>query len=262
MENVSNTQPAEPVLEAREIGKYFGDRQVLKGINLGIEAGKTTVILGASGSGKSTLLGHLIGQHQPDQGEILYRGMPLAGMSEDELDGYRRDFGMLFQNGALFASMSVLENVALPIREHPDNRLAEDTIRIMVKLKLEQVGLSGVEDLMPSQLSGGMRKRVGLARALALDPEILFCDEPRAGLDPIAGNMIDELIINLVRRLNITSVVVTHDLASAYNIGDKLALLHEGKIVVEAPPEKLRHSSDPYVQRFIHSTPDELRPTV
>ncbi|MCA9396691.1 MAG: ATP-binding cassette domain-containing protein, partial [Candidatus Omnitrophica bacterium] len=199
------SQP-EPLIKVESLRKSFGNREVLKGINLEIYPGETMVIMGGSGCGKSTLLRHLIGQIQPDSGTVSFGGKKLAGLKESEMDKIRLRFGMSFQSSALFDSLTVGENVALPLKEHTD--LDDSVIKIVVKMKLELVGLTGFENLMPSQLSGGMKKRVGIARAIVMDPEVVFYDEPTAGLDPVMTAVVDKLIVDLSTKLNITSVVV------------------------------------------------------
>ncbi len=244
----------EPMIEVRGLVKSFDGRVVLDGINLRVEKGKVTAIMGGSGCGKSTLLRHLIGVMKPDTGEIWVGGQDITRMGEGEMEAYRKRFGMLFQGGALLNSLSVRDNIALPLREH--TRLDEKIIGVMVKMKLELVGLRDFEHLKPSQLSGGMQKRVALARALALDPEIVFYDEPTSGLDPVVSGVIDELIMNLSDRMHITSVVVTHDTRSAFKIAHKMVVLYRGKVVAEGAPEEVRDSPDPLVQQFIHGRPD------
>lgn len=234
--------------------KQFNGRPVLDEISLEIQKGEIMVILGGSGCGKTTLLKHLIGQVKPDAGKVWMFGLDLTAVSEKEMAGVRRRFGMCYQHGALFSSLSVGENVALPLEEL--TRLDKDIIRIMVRMKLDMVGLSGFENLRPSQLSGGMRKRVALARALALDPEIMFYDEPGAGLDPIVGAAIYKLIKDLSRKLGITSVVVTHELEHAFKVADRLAMMYQGKIVFLGKPEEIRNCSDPLVYQFVHGLPD------
>lgn len=246
------------VIRVCDVVKRFGSRTVLDQIRLEVRRGETLVILGGSGSGKSTLLRMMIGNLHPEGGSIISglagsAGKTLAEMSPDQLDDYRRHVGVLFQSGALFNSMSVADNVALPLREHTD--LPDETIRIMVKIKLELVGLREHAERMPAELSGGMKKRAGLARALALDPEVLFYDEPSAGLDPVTSAQIDQLIINLNKRLSVTSVVVTHEMDSAFRIGDRMVLLHQGKFVVSGTPSELRASTDPLVYQFINGLP-------
>src|SRR5439155_2657662 len=212
------------------VTKVYSGRVILDAIKLDVYQGETLVILGGSGSGKSTLLRLMIGNVRPDGGDVIGLGKSLCNMTSKELDDYRRSIGVLFQSGALFNSMSVADNVALPLREHTD--LAEPTIDIMVKIKLELVGLREHADKMPSELSGGMKKRAGLARAIALDPKILFYDEPSAGLDPVTTSEIDQLICDLNQKLGVTSVVVTHDMGSAFRIADRMVLLDRGKFVV------------------------------
>lgn len=254
---VAQTQPDtpdSPIIEVKGMAKAFGPRYVLRDINFSIPRGKTTVIIGGSGSGKSTMLRHLVGYIKPDRGQILYDGQDIVPLDEDGLDPIRRRFGILFQSGALFNSMSVGDNVALPLMEHTD--LDSKIITMIVKMKLELVGLRGFEDLKPSQISGGMKKRVGLARAIALDPEIVFYDEPSAGLDPITSAVVDDLMLDLSKKLSITSVVVTHHMDSAYKIADQIIMLHEGKIIAEGPPETFQNSDDPLVKQFVEGHPD------
>ena len=244
----------EIVIKAEDVKKRFGDRQILDGINLEIYKGETFVIMGGSGCGKSTFLRHVIGALLPDSGRISVFGRDLRTLSEDEMDKIKKKIGMCFQSAALFDSMTVGENVSLSLREH--TKLDRSVIDIVVKMKLELVGLRGFEDLMPSQLSGGMRKRVGLARAIAMDPEIIFYDEPTAGLDPIVAGVIDKLILDLSKKLSITSVVVTHDMKSVFSIGDRVAMLYEGKVLEVGTPAEIRTSKNPMVQQFISGSPD------
>jgi phospholipid/cholesterol/gamma-HCH transport system ATP-binding protein len=239
----------EIVISVKNLTKSFGNRTILNGINLDIYQGETFVIMGGSGCGKSTFLRHLIGAIKPDLGEVWMFGKNIAKAGEEELDKIRRNFGMLFQSGALFDSMTVGENIALPLREH--TKLDESVIRIIIKMKLELVGLRGFENLMPSQLSGGMKKRVGLARAIALDPKIIFYDEPTAGLDPVMTGVVDKLTIDFTRKLDITSVVVTHDMNSVFRIADRIVMLHQGNVLQIGTPEEIRNSSNPLVRQFI-----------
>lgn len=239
-----------PAIQVQDVTKIYGGRVILDSIRLDVRAGETLVILGGSGSGKSTLLRIMIGNVRPDGGDVIAWGKSLCRMRDRELDDYRRSIGVLFQSGALFNSMTVADNVALPLREHTD--LQEQTIEIMVKIKLELVGLREHADKMPAELSGGMKKRAGLARALALDPKILFYDEPSAGLDPVTSAEIDELIINLNKRLGVTSVVVTHEMDSAFRIADRMVLLDRGKFIVSGTPDEMRNSQDPLVRQFVH----------
>lgn len=244
----------QPVVEVKDVVKTFGDRRVLDGVNLAVYKGETFVLMGGSGCGKSTLLRHMIGAHKPDSGSVHLMGKDLATLDEDSMDEVRKRIGMLFQSAALFDSMTVGENVSLPLREH--TKLDDDVIKIVVKMKLELVGLRGFETLMPSQLSGGMRKRVGLARAIVMDPEIVFYDEPTAGLDPIVGGVIDKLILDLTKKLSITSVVVTHDMNSVFRIADRIAMLHQGKIVTQGTRDEIERSGNELVKQFVKGDPD------
>jgi phospholipid/cholesterol/gamma-HCH transport system ATP-binding protein len=225
--------PAQPVIRVRGLVKRFEGRAVLDGIELDVFPGETLVIMGGSGCGKSTLLRCLIGTFAPDEGTVEMFGMDLAELDEEQMDEIRKRFGILFQSGALFNSMTVGENVAMPLVEHTD--LDEDTIGIMVKIKLEQVSLRPAEDRYPSEISGGMKKRAGLARAVSLDPEILFYDEPSAGLDPVTSAEIDQLILDLTGKLGVTSVVVTHEMDSAFRIADRMVMLDKGRILHAGP---------------------------
>jgi phospholipid/cholesterol/gamma-HCH transport system ATP-binding protein len=232
----------------------YGEREILHGISFDVRRGETMVILGGSGSGKSTLLRTLVGLEKPSGGEVWISGVNTALISEREMDAIRKKLGMSFQGSALFGSMTVGENVALPLREHTD--LEDSTIEIMVRIKLGQVGLSNFEDYMPSQLSGGMKKRAAVARALAMDPEILFFDEPSAGLDPIIAAGLDELILNLKKAYAITMVVVTHELASAYLIADRMVLVDRGHVVALGTVAELRASTHPRVRQFLDRVPE------
>src|ERR1700730_16475341 len=239
----------EVMLSLRDLHVCYGDREILHGIHFDVMAGETLVILGGSGSGKSTLLRTLVGLEKPSSGQIWINGQDIAAISNDELYEIRKKTGMSFQGGALFGSMTVGVNVALPLREH--TKLEDSTIEIMLRLKLEQVGLAGFEYHMPSQLSGGMKKRAAVARALAMDPEVLFFDEPSAGLDPIIAAGIDQLILELKRAFRMTIVVVTHELASAYLIADRMVLIDKGNVVAIGTTEEMRSSSQPRVRQFL-----------
>ena len=245
---------SEPVLELRNVQKFFGERQVLKDIELRVAPGETLVIIGVSGCGKSTLLRTIIGEEKPDSGHVFLDGEDACCAGPKDLDRIRRRFGILFQSGALYSSMTVGENVALPLREHSD--LDEKIIKMVVKMKLEMVGLRDFEDLMPAQISDGMRKRVGLARAIALDPEILFYDEPTAGLDPIATGAIDQLVIDLRTKLGVTSLVVTHDMESAFRTADRIAMLYNGEFIAVGPPGDFQNPTDPRVRQFVKGLAD------
>ena len=238
--------------------KSFDGRRVLDKVNLEIKQGETMVIMGGSGCGKSTLLRHLIGLETPDSGSVFIKGTDITTKKESELVEIRKKYGMLFQSGALLNSLSVGENVALPLTEH--SNLDPKIINIIVKMKLELVGLSGFENLMPSQLSGGMKKRVGLARAIAMDPEIVFYDEPGAGLDPITAAVIDKLIMDLSAKLGMTSIVVTHEMKSAFRIADRMAVLYKGRVVEIGTPDQIKKSNHPYVKQFINGSPDGPEP--
>lgn len=237
------------MIQIEGLYKAFGSKQVLSGVDLKIENGQSMVVIGGSGSGKSVLLKHIIGIMQPDGGRVLIDTDDIAAMNGKELQRVRRKFGMLFQGAALFDSLRVWENVCfVHIQER---KLKEDEIRAIAMEKLGLVGLVGVEDLMPSELSGGMKKRVGLARAIAHGPEILLYDEPTTGLDPIMADAINDLIVEMKRKLNVTSVTITHDMHSAYKIADSIAMLYEGKIIAVGTPEEIRNSANPYVHQFV-----------
>ena len=259
--HAKNAPPPEIALRAVNVTKRFGDTIVLQDLSLDVRRGEVLVILGGSGSGKSTLLRLFTGALRPEEGKIVLNlpeefeaALDLCSMSDTQLDDYRKRIGVLFQSGALFNSMSVAENVALPMRMHAD--LAEETIDISVKIKLELVSLRHAADRMPSEISGGMKKRAGLARALALDPQILFYDEPSAGLDPITSAQVDQLIIDLNEQLGVTSVVVTHEMDSAFRIADRMVLLDKGKFVATGTPDEFRDSDDPRVKQFVHGLKD------
>jgi phospholipid/cholesterol/gamma-HCH transport system ATP-binding protein len=238
-----------PAISIRNLHVAYGEREILHGVTFDVPAGETVVILGGSGSGKSTLLRTLVGLEVPTSGEIIVRGMNLQKLSRAEWRELRQHIGISFQSGALFGSMTVGENVALPLNEHTD--LDPSTIEIMVRLKLNEVGLDGYENYMPAQLSGGMKKRAAVARAMAMDPEILFFDEPSAGLDPIIAAGIDQLLLKLKEAFGITIIVVTHELASAFLIADRMVLLDKGRIVANGTPAELQASTQPRVRQFL-----------
>ena len=237
------------ILSVRDLRVRYGDREILHGVTFDVPRGQTLVILGGSGSGKSTLLRTLVGLERPSSGEIWIKGRNISQISDAELDEIRKKMGLSFQGGALFGSMTVGENVALPLREH--TQLEDSTIGIIVRLKLEQVGLSGFENYNPSQLSGGMKKRAAVARALAMDPEILFFDEPSAGLDPIIAAGIDNLILKLQKAFRMSIVVVTHELASAFLIADRMLLINKGDILAQGTKEEMQNSTHPRVRQFL-----------
>lgn len=229
--------------------KSFGEKKVLDGIDLEIEAGKITVVIGRSGEGKSVLIKHIIGLLKPDSGSIELDGQDITTISEREFNEVRKRFGMLFQGAALFDSMTVAGNVGFPLKEHTD--LHDEDIREVVGDKLRRVGLVGVEDMMPSELSGGMKKRVGLARAIVMDPEIVLFDEPTTGLDPIMSDSIANLVLDTQRDLQTTYVLITHDIPFTYKIADKIAMLHEGRIIEYGSVEEMKANPNPIVQQFL-----------
>lgn len=237
------------MIKIRNVYKSFSNKPVLRGVNLHIRKGESVVIVGKSGCGKTVLLKSIIGLITPDSGEIWIQGENIVGPSRKKLYQIRKKMGMLFQGSALFDSLTVEENVALPLREH--TRLPWNVIREKVHEKLALVGLSGSEGKKPSELSGGMRKRVGLARALIMEPEILLYDEPTTGLDPVTAGMINDLIIKLNQKFSVTSVAVTHDMTSAFAIGERVAMLHEGKVVFDGTMKEFREASLPIIKEFL-----------
>jgi len=263
LSETNNPSLRQPVARVVGLVKRFNGPAVLDGVNLEVFAGETMVVMGPSGCGKSTLLRHMIGSMWPDEGRVELFGQDLGAMSDCELDSARKRFGILFQSGALFNSMTVGENVALPLREHTN--LDEETIEIIVRIKLELVGLREAIDRMPSEISGGMKKRAGLARAIALDPEILFYDEPTAGLDPVTSAEIDHLIMDLSGKLGVTSVVVTHEMDSAFRIADRMAMLDRGRMLKVGTRREFQdireclssgaQTSD-LIRRFLRGEPD------
>jgi phospholipid/cholesterol/gamma-HCH transport system ATP-binding protein len=255
MEQTGNAAlQSEAMISLRDLRVSYGEREILHGISFDVMRGETLVILGGSGSGKSTLLRTLVGLERPSSGEIWLKGKNIAAISDEEMDEIRKKIGMSFQGGALFGSMSVGENVALPLREH--TKLEDPTIEIILRLKLDQVGLAGFENYMPSQLSGGMKKRAAVARALAMDPEILFFDEPSAGLDPIIAAGVDELILDLKKAFHMTIIVVTHELASAFLIADRMVLIDKGNVVAIGTTQEMRASTHPRVRQFLDRIPE------
>lgn len=242
------------MIEARDIRKSFGAQTVLNGVSFRIEKGESVVIIGRSGGGKSILLKHLIGLIRPDAGEVLIAGEPISKMNERELLRVRRKFGMLFQGAALFDSMTVAENVGFALRR--ERKWTEAQIAGKVAEALEMVDLPGCESKKPSELSGGMRKRVGLARAIIYQPEIVLYDEPTTGLDPIVADSIDQLILRVCGRMQVTSVVVTHDMRSTRRVGRRILMLHEGRIYVTGTPDEIFNSRDPVVKQFVEGVSD------
>jgi len=238
-----------PLIIIEDLHKSFDSQQVLRGVDINIVRGDSVVIIGQSGCGKSVLIKHLIRLLDPDQGRVLFDGQDISEFDFGELTKFRRRFGMLFQSAALFDSMTVEENVGLGLKE--SRRFSKRQIKDIVNEKLEMVGLHGANDKEPAQLSGGMRKRVGLARAIAADPEVLLYDEPTTGLDPITADMINELIVHLREKLNVTSIVVTHDMKSAFEVADKIIMLHEGQACFEGTPDEIKTTDNPFVRQFI-----------
>lgn len=237
------------MLELIDLHKSFGGNHVLRGASLKVEKGESMVVIGGSGSGKSVLIKHIIGTLKPDKGSVLIDGVNIATLSENELYETRKRFGMLFQMAALFDSMRVWENVAFALMRH--GKLKENDAKKIATEKLRIVGLVGVENLMPSELSGGMKKRVGLARAIAHEPEILLYDEPTTGLDPIMADAINDLIIEMKQKLSVTSVAITHDMHSAYKIADRIAMLYQGRIIEIGTPDEIKNTGNAIVRQFI-----------
>jgi phospholipid/cholesterol/gamma-HCH transport system ATP-binding protein len=252
------TPSTEPVVDVTNLVRKFGDRAVIDNLSFTIHRGETLVIMGGSGCGKSTLLRHIIGVMRPTAGSIKIFGEEITAMNDRQIADVRRRFGMLFQSGALLASLTVGENVALPLLQHTD--MSIDEIEETVTQKLQMVGLNGFNNLKPSEISGGMRKRVGLARALALDPELLFSDEPTSGLDPIMTAVVDKLTLELTQGEGMTAVVVTHDMTSAFRIATRMIMLGRGRILAQGTPDEIRTHPDPEVQQFINGEPDGPMP--
>jgi phospholipid/cholesterol/gamma-HCH transport system ATP-binding protein len=237
-------------IKVRDLHKAFGSKIVLDGVDLDVQQGESMVVIGGSGVGKSVLIKCIIGLLTPDAGTIEVDAEPVVGLNEKELDALRKKFGMLFQYAALFDSLTVWENVGFGLIQH--SKMKNREIRDVAEEKLRMVGLPGILDLMPSELSGGMRKRVGLARAIAMEPEILLYDEPTTGLDPIMADAINDLIIQLREELGITSITITHDMVSAYKIADRITMLYRGDLIATGTPDEIQGTDNPYVQQFIH----------
>ena len=251
---MSNGADQSPVIRVRELHSHYGPRQVLTDINLDVWPSEIMVIMGHSGSGKTTLFRHLLGLKTPTSGSIEVLGQDIARLDRKRLYALRRRLGVAFQNGALFSSLNVRENVSLPLREH--TKLDEQTISIMTRMKLEFMRLAEFERLMPSELSGGMLKRAGLARAVIMDPQVLFFDEPSAGLDPVTSAELDQLILNLRRAMNMTVVIITHELHSVFSVADRITVIDRGQQIVTGTPEEVRRSTDRRVVGMLNRQPD------
>ena len=257
MREVQDTQPqtevkarsGKPIIETFEITKSFGSHKVLNGVTCEIPEGEISIIMGPSGTGKSVMLRHFVGLLMPDSGDVVVDGMSVPQLSENRLLELRRNMGMLFQDGALFSSMNLFDNVAFPLRQHTKH--SEGKIREIVMARLKEVGLAGAEKRMPNELSGGMRKRAGFARALVLEPKILLFDEPDSGLDPVRTALLCDLIKEIQQKYKSTGIVISHDISSVFNIGDHIILLHGGKVVDQGSKDKLQHSTNPVTQQFI-----------
>ncbi|MBU3759354.1 MAG: ABC transporter ATP-binding protein [Candidatus Omnitrophica bacterium] len=246
------------MIEIRGLQKWFGSQHVLRGVDLDIREGETAVIIGQSGCGKSVLLKHIVGLLEPDQGTVKIHGTDLFSLSAAELDAFRPNLGMLFQGAALFDSLNVRENVGFSLYEN--TRMPHEEIFGRVREKLAMVGLDGVEEKMPSDLSGGMKKRVGLARALCNEPKIILYDEPTTGLDPINSDAINHLILRMQERLQVTSIVVTHDMTSAFKVGNRISMLHDGVIIGTGTPEEIKNSKNPLIRQFVTGSSEDTPP--
>lgn len=250
---VSNPPPNRPLIELRNVQFSYvaGSRSILDGLSFAVPAGSITAIMGASGGGKTTVLRLIGGQHQANSGQVLFDSQDVSSASQNELYALRRRMGMLFQFGALFTDISVFDNVAFPLREHTS--LSEEMIRDIVLMKLHAVGLRGARDLMPSEISGGMARRVALARAIALDPQLIMYDEPFAGLDPISLGTVAQLIRNLNHAMGLTSIIVSHDLEETFAIADQVIILANGKVAIQGTPQDIRNSTNALIQQFVNA---------
>jgi len=255
---MGDTQNHKPIIELQQVSKRFGALQVFKDVSLALPRGKTTVVIGESGVGKSVLLKHIVGLLRPDSGRVYFDGRRIDNQNEQQLVPIRRRMGFLFQLGALFDSMTVAENIAFPLAEHTE-RSAEEMDAVVAE-KLRMVGLEGLGPRRPGELSGGQKKRVALARAISLDPEVVLYDEPTTGLDPVRADVINELILKLERELHVTSVVVTHDMTSAYKVADRIVMLYEGRIIADGTPDWFKTCGEPTVRRFVdgRANPEDL----
>ncbi len=247
----SNTGKTDYIIQIQHVKTVLAGKVVHSDVNLDIRRGETMLVIGGSGCGKSVLFKNIVGLLTPVQGSIQIDGIDITKASDLQMDEVRKKFGVLFQGAALFDSLTIGENVAFPLRRNSDKDLTETEINLIVEEKLQQVGLKGTKNLKPSELSGGMQKRAGLARAIAMNPEIILYDEPTTGLDPIMADIINDLIIQLQEELNVTSIVVTHDMTSAFKVGDRIAMLNDGEIIAVGTPEEMKSSSNPCVKQFI-----------
>lgn len=238
------------MIQVVDLHKSFGQKSVLQGVNLQVKRGETMVVIGQSGSGKTVLIKHIIGLLKPDRGKIFVDGVEITRLKDDELHRITRRFGMLFQGTALFDSMTVSQNVSFGLERYTD--FSREKIDELVRENLVKVGLKGVEDFMPHELSGGMRKRVALARAIAYSPDIILYDEPSTGIDPIRADAINELMVTMKQQMKVTNLIITHDMVSAYKVADRIAMLYGGKVIEEGSPEEIKNSENPVVQQFIH----------
>lgn len=255
MNHAPDPHPDAPVIALRGVSRSFGDLTVLNNVSLDFETGRTTVVIGPSGTGKSVLLKIIVGLLKPDAGQVLFDGNRIDNATEAQLAEVRTQFGFLFQMSALFDSMTVAQNVCFSLSEH--TRMSRDQQAQRCREVLHLVGLDGTESQMPAVLSGGQRKRIALARAIALEPRVIFYDEPTTGLDPARADLINELIVRLQQRLRVTSIVVTHDMTSAYKIADRIVMLYDGKLIADGSPNQIQQTRDPIVQRFIEGRADE-----
>ena len=245
------------IIEVKDLVKKFDSTTVLDNVSLTAEKGKTTVIIGPSGCGKTVLVKHMIALERPTSGHVYYKGRAIDELARKELVKVRKDFGFLFQGGALFDSMNVYNNIVFPIRQHTDKITDWNSVNEVVKHKLALVGMDGYQEYFPASLSGGQQKRVALARAIAMDPEVIFYDEPTTGLDPIRSDIINELILKLQREMNVTSVVVTHDMKSAYKIANRIIMLYDGRVIADGDVDYIKNHPHPKVQQFINGRIDE-----
>jgi len=253
---MNQTNSSKTVIEVKDLKKSFGSKKVLRGIDLNVMKGESIAVIGASGTGKSVLIKHIIGLLKPDSGQIMVDGIDVVKLGQAELNSFRARFGMLFQGGALFDSLTVFENVAFPLRNR--TQMKEKEIRIRVSELLELTEMTGWENRWPTELSGGMKKRIGLSRALAIEPQFMLYDEPTTGLDPVMGGIIDHLITKMRDLLNVTSITITHDMRSASRIANRIAMLYKGKVIQVGTPDEIMNSSIPEVREFVRDRTSEI----